>query len=122
MKKGNLDTDQTSLRKWFSSDNEELIVWFSPQQKLRTFQLCLKSLNGEKVVSWNEDKGLTINMIDDGGDSPLSNKAPIFTSETPVTNIEECENALLSLIQKEPEAQAYQLIILNEIKNALKLS
>lgn len=112
MDTGNI-SNPTSFRKWFSTADEEIILWIEKDQKLRTFQLCLKKPTHEIIVSWNEDKGLSTNSLDDGGDNPTSNRSPVIREDSVIVKLEECENAMASILEVHPEFKPFYMQVLS---------
>jgi pyridoxine 5-phosphate synthase len=53
-------------RRWFQSDDEDLIVWFGEDDHIRSFQLCYNRKRSEHALSWNENAGYSHARIDDG--------------------------------------------------------
>lgn len=40
------------LRRWFISDNLELILWYDDEKKLNGFQICYDKLAGTRTITW----------------------------------------------------------------------
>jgi len=40
------------LRRWFVSDNLELILWYDDEKKLEGFQICYDKLAGSRTITW----------------------------------------------------------------------
>ena len=40
------------LRRWFVSDDLELILWYDENKKLEGFQICYDKLAGTRTITW----------------------------------------------------------------------
>jgi len=40
------------LRRWFISDDLELILWYDDEKKLNGFQICYDKLAGTRTITW----------------------------------------------------------------------
>jgi len=58
------------LRRWFISDNLELILWYDDEKKLEGFQICYDKLAGTRTLTWKmintPDGGHKSILISDG--------------------------------------------------------
>lgn len=63
-------------RRWFSSDDFDLIVWFADDQSFSGFELCYDKRNRERSISWRRGSGGFRHMaVDDGEQRPGKHKA-----------------------------------------------
>ena len=53
-------------RRWFQSDDEDLIVWFGADDRIVGFQLCYDRARGERALAWDELNGYSHLRVDDG--------------------------------------------------------
>ena len=53
-------------RRWFWSEREDLIVWFSDDGALWGFQLCYDRDKQERALTWRADYGFSHERVDDG--------------------------------------------------------
>jgi hypothetical protein len=53
-------------RRWFQSDDEDLIVWFGGNDRIVGFQLCYDRARGERALAWDELNGYSHLRVDDG--------------------------------------------------------
>ncbi len=55
------------LRRWFSGNYFELILWYNEKNEISGFQLCygLKGLS-PKALTWKDKSGYTHDSVDDG--------------------------------------------------------
>jgi hypothetical protein len=53
-------------RRWFQSDDEDLIVWFSGDDRIVGFQLCYDRARGERALAWDDCAGYSHMRVDDG--------------------------------------------------------
>jgi len=71
-----------ALRRWFSDENFDLIVWYSSKGAICGFQLCYRLGPEEKALTWFADKGFSHNTVDDGEDRPGRSKmTPILVPD-----------------------------------------
>lgn len=53
-------------RRWFSSNDFDLIVWFSENGTLHGFELCYDKHNKERSIRWSNSAGFQHMAVDDG--------------------------------------------------------
>jgi hypothetical protein len=71
-----------SKRRWFHSENFDLIVWQSDDQGFSGFELCYDKLRGEHSISWKKNSGFSHMAVDDGEGRPGKYKAsPIMAAD-----------------------------------------
>jgi predicted Zn finger-like uncharacterized protein len=64
-----------SARRWFTSNDLDLIVWLGPSGQPWGFQLCYgKKDRNERAVTWWPERGLTHSAVDEGRRDPLTVK------------------------------------------------
>lgn len=69
-------------RRWFSSSDEDLIVWYSADGKIFGFQLCYDRQGRERALTWNSEHGFAHNLIDDGEAVGMAHKqSPILVTD-----------------------------------------
>ena len=69
-------------RRWFSSREEDLIVWYSADGKIFGFQLCYDRQGRERALTWNSEHGFAHNLIDDGEAVGMAHKqSPILVAD-----------------------------------------
>ena len=77
-----LQSDQCPVenRRWFSSSDVDLIVWFSETQSVTAFELYYDKNINEHVLIWRKEKGFSHQAVDDGEQKPALNykEAPIL--------------------------------------------
>ena len=79
-------------RRWFESDELDLVVWYGAGGQVTGFQLCYDFGKGEHALTWREGTGFVHSQIDAGDQSPLKNRSPILeltTSEPPWSGLAE---------------------------------
>ena len=57
-------------RRWFSSDDFDLIVWFSDEQSCIGFELCYDKRGRERSISWRSGGSFSHMAVDDGESRP----------------------------------------------------
>jgi hypothetical protein len=62
-------------RRWFSSDDFDLIVWVADDQSFNGFELCYDKGNRERSISWRRAGGFRHMAVDDGEQRPGKHKA-----------------------------------------------
>ncbi|MDO8988790.1 MAG: hypothetical protein Q7U91_04070 [Sideroxyarcus sp.] len=71
-----------SKRRWFHSENFDLIVWLSDDQDFVGFELCYDKLHHEHSISWNPSRGFAHMAVDDGEHRPGKYKAsPVLVAD-----------------------------------------
>lgn len=107
--------DDPGYRKWFVSDNQELIVWYSENDLIMGFQLCYNKQTFEHAITWKFDTGFKHHKIDCGdgygGGGPKSSPILVKAINPPSTE-------LLTLFEKESAHLEYNLVqfILEKLK------
>jgi hypothetical protein len=61
-------------RRWFHSQDEDLIVWYAGDGSIHGFQLCYDKQRSERALTWLPDRGFSHDRVDDGEGSPLTYK------------------------------------------------
>ena len=54
------------LRRWFSDEEFDLIVWYEDAGGVMGFQLCYRADDDEKALTWMAGRGFSHNRVDDG--------------------------------------------------------
>ena len=57
-------------RRWFSSSDMDLTVWFDKHGTISGFELCYDKEKNERAVRWLRDAGFIHERVDDGEGSP----------------------------------------------------
>jgi len=65
-------------RRWFESDNLDVIVWLGPSGAVDGFQLCYDLGRGAFAVTWRAGLGFAHDEIDEGDATPLKNESPVL--------------------------------------------
>lgn len=69
-----------TLRRWFTSDTLDLIVWMDPEARLQAFQFCYGKPLAEHALEWRQDSGLQHLVVDDGSVGEMGHKrSPMIT-------------------------------------------
>jgi hypothetical protein len=69
-------------RRWFFSDEFDLIVWLADDQQITGFELCYDKRDFEKSISWRDGAGFRHMAVDDGEHRPGKHKAtPILVQD-----------------------------------------
>ena len=69
-------------RRWFSSEDEDLIVWYADDGSIFGFQLCYDLQRHERALTWLPHKGFSHNRIDDREGVGLAHKrAPVLVPD-----------------------------------------
>jgi hypothetical protein len=69
------------LRRWFTDEQMDLIVWYDEDGQLIGFQLCYDKLRDEHAFTWRPDVGAAHNRIDSGEVVPFVNRTPILVAD-----------------------------------------
>ncbi len=69
-------------RRWFASDDMDLIVWCREDGTPIGFQLCYDKLGYERAITWKPAQGFRHTAVDDGERFGASHKAaPILVAD-----------------------------------------
>lgn len=69
-------------RRWFRSEREDLIVWYSEDESLWGFQLCYDRDSVERALTWRQGHGYSHERIDAGEGPGLDYKrTPILVQD-----------------------------------------
>jgi hypothetical protein len=70
-------------RRWFSSDDMDLIVWYDDSDAPIGFQLCYDKLRSERALRWEPEFGYRHTAIDNGESniSPRYKATPILVAD-----------------------------------------
>ncbi len=55
-----------SRRRWFSSAEFDLIVWYEDERRITGFELCYDKTGLERSISWRSREGYCHMAVDDG--------------------------------------------------------
>lgn len=58
--------DGEPVRRWFSDDHLDLIIWFADDGKIIGFQFCYDKVSDEHALTWFTGRGFSHRRIDDG--------------------------------------------------------
>jgi hypothetical protein len=61
-------------RRWFRTDDLDLIVWCDAAGAPMSFQLCYDKLRSERALTWTPERGFLHTAVDDGEDIGLGYK------------------------------------------------
>jgi hypothetical protein len=70
--------DGSVIRRWFTNESIDLIVWYNLDGEISSFQLCYGKPRNERAITWKRAKGLSHHTVDAGEDNPMKNKTPIL--------------------------------------------
>jgi len=78
--KGIQQTANEGRRRWFSSTDMDLIVWYEEGDSIAGFELYYDKNIREHVFIWRVEKGFTHFAVDDGEQKPVLNykEAPLL--------------------------------------------
>jgi hypothetical protein len=71
---------EEGLRRWFTDDRFDLIVWYESDEVVG-FQLCYAKETAEKAVTWYRTGSYTHAKVDDGEGPFSSKKTPVLVSD-----------------------------------------
>ncbi|HLW74838.1 MAG TPA: hypothetical protein VKT74_07200 [Gammaproteobacteria bacterium] len=54
------------LRRWFTDEHFDLVVWINETRDIVAFQLCYDKMRSERALTWKVDSGFTHDAVDDG--------------------------------------------------------
>lgn len=71
------------LRRWFTSETMDLVIWLNADNSLAAFQLCHDKPQAEKALSWSANYGLSAMRVDDGSSLLPGHKAtPVLQADS----------------------------------------
>lgn len=65
-------------RRWFFSHEQDLIIWFDDDRRIRGFQLCYDKYDAERAVTWRREGGFEHSVVDDGERGGLDFQTPFL--------------------------------------------
>ncbi len=68
-------------RRWFESDDLDVVVWLSRDAAVIGFQLCYDIGGGEHALTWRETTGFEHSRVDSGDDMRPYKGTPILEPE-----------------------------------------
>jgi hypothetical protein len=69
-------------RRWFNSDDMDLIVWFRADGTPLSFQLCYDKRGYERAITWKPDRGFRHEAVDNGERTGASHKGtPLLVAD-----------------------------------------
>ncbi len=68
-------------RRWFESEDLEVVVWLDAADHVTGFQLCYDFGRGEHALTWREGAGFAHSVVDTGDATPLKNETPVLQPE-----------------------------------------
>ncbi len=69
-------------RRWFSSENLDLIVWLNDDDTFAGFELCYDKMCNERSIRWHAGEHFLHTAVDDGEQRPGKYKAsPILVAD-----------------------------------------
>jgi hypothetical protein len=71
-------------RRWFESEDLELVVWLDAHDVVTGFQICYDFGQGGHALTWRRQSGFAHTGIDAGDESPFFNRTPVL--RTPQTD------------------------------------
>jgi len=69
------------LRRWFSDDFFDLIIWLDEAGELLGIQLCYDLHGDERALSWHRARGFSHDRIDTGEVLPQRNMSPVLVAD-----------------------------------------
>lgn len=70
-------------RRWFESDELDLVIWINNANQIFSFQLFYKNDSKEQALTWKSTSGFSHEAVDDGESRNLRHKSsPIFVSNS----------------------------------------
>lgn len=107
--KGIQQTADERRRRWFSSTDMDLIVWYDTGDSIAGFELYYDKNIREHVFIWSADNGFAHLAVDDGEQKPvLSHKeAPILIPDGHVD-----PNRISTLFEKSLENLPFEIVTL----------
>lgn len=69
------------LRRWFSSQEQDLYVWQDQAGKIVAFQLCYAKHRNEHAIYWRQEAGFAHLSVDDGESTALASATPILLAD-----------------------------------------
>ena len=69
------------IRRWFSDDDFDLIVWSDHDNAVSGFQLCYDKQRSERALTWRQKYGFRHERVDSGETNPAKNQSPILVPD-----------------------------------------
>lgn len=77
------DSKTNAPRKWFASDTLDIVVWLTPDEKFKGFQLTLEEPNSKQIVTYTIGGKVRHNSLGEDTTDELSNRAAAVGEESP---------------------------------------
>jgi len=68
-------------RRWFQSEDEDLIVWYAEDGSIFGFQLCYDKQKSERALTWLPQSGFSHNRVDDSKGPGLTKGTPLLVAD-----------------------------------------
>lgn len=62
-------------RRWFESEEVDLVVWTNTSKQITSFQLCYRTGFNEKVLTWKLTSGFSHEAVDTGESRHMHHKS-----------------------------------------------
>lgn len=69
------------LRRIFADRNLDVVIWYKPDKTIYGFQVSYDLGRRERALTWTESRGFFHARVDNGEDSPLSNRSPVLIED-----------------------------------------
>jgi hypothetical protein len=69
------------IRRWFTDNYFDLIIWFDYNYEILGFQLCYAKEKGERALTWRVNNSYHHDKVDDGEFARNMKRTPILTAD-----------------------------------------
>jgi len=70
------------IRRWFTDQDFDLIIWYTDDKMLDGFQLCYDKQSKERCITWRKSGSYVHTGVDDGEQGHQTNKmSPILVAD-----------------------------------------
>ncbi len=79
--KGTKQRSGEPTKRWFSSLNMDLFIWFDDDDEIVSYQLTYNKPHDEKALTWSKDKGYVHLGVDDGSNPGKHPGTPLLVKD-----------------------------------------
>jgi hypothetical protein len=94
-------------RRWFYSDDFDLVIWFNDDGSPTGFELCYDKRTLQRAVRWDSQHGLQTRVVDEGEERPGKHKAtPLLLTDVDLLDLPRVRSAFAAESPSLPRAVA----------------
>jgi hypothetical protein len=95
------------IRRWFTDEYFDLIIWYDHQMSLLGFQLCYDKQGRERALTWTKEAGFQHNRIDSGEVPGHAKMTPVIIADGQFSRDPVAERFLRESTRIEPDVARF---------------